>query len=315
MKNMSNKKVLIIMDPIESIDISKDTTFQLMCAAQEIEYDLYYLLPNTLSIESIKPFGSIGKLKIEKKKKPFYKIYDIKNEQLSNFDYILMRKDPPVDINYIYKTYLLDLVSNKQTKIINTGSSLRNFNEKLITLNFPSHIPDTIVTSNKDQIENFKEKHKKIILKPLNLMGGRSIYMLEEFDKNLNVIFEDLTNMGKDFIIVQQYLEEAKEGDKRIIIINGEVIKESVIRIPNKNDHRSNLASGGSIKKYFLNKEEIEICEKVATFLKKENIQFAGIDMIGNKITEINITSPTCIAEINKFHNIDLGKYFWKKIQ
>tara|TARA_B100001778_G_C18377140_1_gene533495 strand:- start:98 stop:778 length:681 start_codon:yes stop_codon:yes gene_type:complete len=226
-----------------------------------------------------------------------------------------MRKDPPVDINYIYKTYLLDLVSNKQTKIINTGSSLRNFNEKLITLNFPSHIPDTIVTSNKDQIENFKEKHKKIILKPLNLMGGRSIYMLEEFDKNLNVIFEDLTNMGKDFIIVQQYLEEAKEGDKRIIIINGEVIKESVIRIPNKNDHRSNLASGGSIKKYFLNKEEIEICEKVATFLKKENIQFAGIDMIGNKITEINITSPTCIAEINKFHNIDLGKYFWKKIQ
>ena len=145
-------------------------------------------------------------------------------------------------------------------------------------------------------------------------MGGRSIYMLEENDKNLNVIFEDMTNMGRDPIIVQQYLEEAKDGDKRIIIINGEVIRESVIRIPNKNDHRSNLASGGSIEKYLLDKDEFKICEKVATFLKKENIQFAGLDMIGNKITEINITSPTCVAEINKFHNINLGKYFWKKL-
>ncbi len=311
---MSNKKVLVIMDPIESIDISKDTTYQLMCSAQDIGHDVYYLLPNTLSVNSFGSFGSIGKLKIKKEKKQFYKIIDTKIEQLSNFDYILMRKDPPVDINYIYQTYLLDLVNSKQTKIINPGSSLRNFNEKLITLNFPSHIPDTIVTSNKEQVENFKKKHKKIILKPLNLMGGRSIYMLEENDKNLNVIFEDMTNMGRDPIIAQQYLEEAKDGDKRIIIINGEVIRESVIRIPNKNDHRSNLASGGSIKKYLLDKDELKICKKVATFLKKENIQFAGLDMIGNKITEINITSPTCVAEINKFHNINLGKYFWKKL-
>ena len=146
-------------------------------------------------------------------------------------------------------------------------------------------------------------------------MGGRSIYMLAAHDKNLNVILEDMTNLGSDYIIAQQYLEEVKEGDKRIIIINGEVIKQAVIRISKGNDHRSNLASGGSIKKYILNEEELKICKEVAIFLKKENIQFAGLDMIGNKITEINITSPTCIAEINKFHNIDLGTYFWEKIE
>ena len=138
-----------------------------------------------------------------------------KIEQLSNFDYILIEIPTCRYKSYIYQTYLLDLVNSKQTKIINPGSSLRNFNEKLITLNFLSHIPDTIVTSNKEQVENFKEKHKKIILKPLNLMGGRSIYMLKENDKNLNVIFEDMTNMGRDPIIVQQYLEEAKDGDQK----------------------------------------------------------------------------------------------------
>ena len=150
---MINKKVLVIMDPLESIDISKDTTFQLMCSAQNKGYDIYYLQPNTLSIESFKPIGYIGKLIIQKRKKQFYKIIDSKIEQLSIFDYILMRKDPPVDINYIYQTYLLDLVNSKRTKVINPGSSLRNFNEKLITLNFSKYIPDTIVTSNKKQLK------------------------------------------------------------------------------------------------------------------------------------------------------------------
>ena len=145
-------------------------------------------------------------------------------------------------------------------------------------------------------------------------MGGRSVYFLEEKDKNFNVIFEEITNMGKNYILAQQYIKEASIGDKRIIVINGEVYKEAVIRKPNKNDHRSNLAAGGTIKKYLLNKKELNICNEIANYLKNENIFFAGIDMIGDKITEINITSPTCISEINKFHNIDLGMKFWEKI-
>ena len=149
-----------------------------------------------------------------------------------------MRIDPPVDNNYIYKTYILDLIENYNVKVLNSGYSLRNYNEKLITLNFPKHIPDTIVTSNKKDIENFKNKHKKIILKPLNLMGGRSIYLLEELDKNLNVIYEDMTDLGRNYIMAQEYLEDAKKGDKRIIIINGIVIKEAAIRISSNNDHR-----------------------------------------------------------------------------
>ena len=309
-----SKKILIIMDPIESINIEKDTTYQLMQAAQNIGHELYYLIPGTMAIRSLEPVGVASKIKLTKNKTTFYNLSDNVDCILSDFDYILMRKDPPVDNNYIYKTYILDLINNSGTKVINTGFSLRNHNEKLIILNFPEYIPDTIVTSNKKNLESFKKKHKKIILKPLNLMGGRSIYFIENMEKNLNVIFEDMTSFGKNYIIAQEYLEDAKKGDKRIIVINGKVIKEAVIRVSDDKDHRANLASGGSIKKYILNKEEIKICENIANFLSRENIFFAGIDMIGNKITEINITSPTCIAEINKFHNVDLGKFFWEQL-
>jgi len=310
-----NKKVLVIMDPIESINIEKDTTYQLMLSAQNIGHELYYLMPGTLAIRSLEPVGMAARIKITKDKIPFYNLSDKSDFILSDFDYILMRQDPPVDNNYIYKTYILDLIKNYESKVINTGHSLRNYNEKLIILNFPEHIPDTLVTSDKKNLENFKKNHKKIILKPLNLMGGRSIYFIENIDKNLNVIFEDMTNLGKNYIIAQEYLEDANKGDKRIIVINGKVIKESVIRVSNNEDHRSNIASGGSIEKHILNKEEIKICENVAKFLKAKNIFFAGIDMIGNKITEINITSPTCLAEINKFHNKDIGKFFWEQLK
>ena len=309
-----SKKILVIMDPIESININKDTTYQLMLSAQDLGYELHYLIPGTLAINSLEPTGDVAFIALSRNKTPFYHLSKTINSKLAKFDYILMRLDPPVDNNYIYQTHILDLIENYNIKVLNSGYSLRNYNEKLITLNFPKHIPDTIVTSNKKVIENFKNKHKKIILKPLNLMGGRSIYMLEEYDKNSNVIYEDMTCLGKNYIMVQEYLEDSMKGDKRIIIINGKVIKESVIRIPNSNDHRSNIASGGSIEKYTLNKEEIKICEDVARFLSEKKIFFAGIDMIGNKITEVNITSPTCVVEINKFHNIDIGKIFWEQL-
>jgi len=309
-----SKKVLFIMDPIESIDIKKDTTYQLILSAQEFGYKAFYLTPETLSINSDGPVGKIGELKINKNNEPFFKILNIKSSYLSDFDYILMRKDPPVDNNYLYVTQILDSINKKYSKVINPGFTLRNHNEKLITLNFPKHIPESLVSCNRDDIEKFRNIHKNIILKPLNLMGGRSVYFLEEKDKNFNVIFEEITNMGKNYILAQKYIKEASIGDKRIIVINGEVYKEAVIRKPNATDHRSNLAAGGTIEKYLLNEEEINICNEIANFLQNENIYFAGIDMIGKKITEINITSPTCISEINKFHNINLGMKFWEKI-
>ena len=205
-----SKKILIIMDPIESINIEKDTTYQLMKSAQNIGHELYYLIPGTMAIRSLEPVGIASKIKLTKNKTTFYNLSDNIDCILSDFDYILMRKDPPVDNNYIYKTYILDLIKNSSTKVINTGFSLRNHNEKLIILNFPEYIPDTIVTSNKKNLESFKKKHKKIILKPLNLMGGRSIYFIENTEKNLNVIFEDMTSFGKNYIIAQEYLEDAK---------------------------------------------------------------------------------------------------------
>jgi glutathione synthase len=311
-----SKKILVIMDPIESINIKKDTTYQLMLSAQVYGHELYYMDPGSLSINSCEPVGSISRIKLHKEKKIFYEKLEANKIQLSKFDYILMRLDPPVNNNYIYITYILDMIKNKNKniKVLNTGSSLRNYNEKLITLNFPNHIPDTILTCSKNELSLFKKKHKKIILKPLNLMGGKSIYLIDESDKNFNVITEDMTCSWNNYIIAQEYLPDANKGDKRIIVINGKVIEESVIRVPNNNDHRANLASGGSIKKYNLTQEEIKICKEVAKFLFEKNIFLAGIDMIGNKITEVNITSPTCFSEINNFHNIDLGKTFWEVV-
>ena len=309
-----SKKILVIMDPIESINIKKDTTYQLMLSAQAYGHELYYMVPGSLSINSCEPIGRISRIKLHKEKKIFYEKLEANKIQLSKFDIILMRLDPPVNNDYIYITYILDMVKNKNIKVLNTGSSLRNYNEKLITLNFPNHIPDTILTCCKNELSLFKKKHKKIILKPLNLMGGKSIYLIDESDKNFNVIAEDMTCSWKNYIIAQEYLPDAIQGDKRIIVINGEVIEESVIRVPNNNDHRANLASGGSIKKYNLTQAEIKICKEVAKFLFEKNIFLAGIDMIGNKITEVNITSPTCLAEINDFHNIDLGKRFWEAV-
>ena len=309
-----SKKVLIIMDPIESINIKKDTTYQLILSAQEYGHEVFYLTPETLSVNSNGPVGEISKLIINAQENPFFKISNTKSCKLSEFDYVLMRKDPPVDNNFIYITHILDSIDKKNTKVINSGFSLRNHNEKLITLNFPKHAPESLVTCNKREIEKFRDLHKNIILKPLNLMGGRSVYFLEERDKNFNVIFEEITNMGKNYILAQRYIPEAVNGDVRIIVINGEVYKEAVIRKPNRNDHRSNLASGGTIEKYLLNKNEINICSEIANFLRNEKIYFAGIDMIGSKITEINITSPTCISEINNFHDINLGIKFWEKI-
>jgi len=310
-----NKKILVIMDPIESINIQKDTTYQLMLSAAKLNYELYYLIPNSLAIKSFEATGEIAKLDIYDDPENFYKLSIPLKEGISNFDFVLMREDPPVDNNYIYKSFILDLVKENKTKVINPGFALRNFNEKLMILNFPKYIPDTIVTSNKKDIEDFKKKHKKIILKPLNLMGGRSIYYLEELDKNFNVIFEDMTDMGRNYIMAQKFLEEVAEGDKRIIIINGNVIEHSIIRKSSENDHRSNLASGGNIEKYTLNLNEKKICEEVGNYLSSNNIFFAGIDMIGEKITEINITSPTCIAEINKIHDVDVGKIFWEQLK
>ena len=309
------KKILVIMDPIESINIKKDTTFQLMLSAMKLNYKLYYLSPGSLTINSLEPTGDISEIEVYENEDKFYKLSSFSSQKISNFDHILMREDPPVDINYFYKTFILDLIKNNNMKVINSGTVLRNFNEKLITLNFPKFTPDTIVTCNKKHVEDFKNKHKKIILKPLNLMGGRSIYFLEDLDKNFNVIFEDMTQMGKNYIMAQEFLDEVDDGDKRIIIINGKVIEQSIIRKSSSKDHRSNIASGGSIEKYTLTKKEKEICNEVAAYLVSKNIFFAGVDMIGNKITEINITSPTCVAEINSLHNVDIGKIFWDQLK
>ena len=308
------KKVLVIMNSIETIDISKDSTYQLMVAAQKMGHDLYYVMPGSLSISSSSAKGHIGNIKLYENKEDFYEISNISESIIKKFNYVLMRLDPPVDDNYMYITYILDIIQKNNIKVINPGNSLRNNNEKLITLNFPKHIPETIVTCSTKELKNFLLKYKKIILKPLNLMGGRSIYLLDENDKNANVIFEDMTKLDSKYIMAQEYLPESEKGDKRIIIINGKVFKEAVIRVPSSDDHRGNIASGGTIRKYILNKKEISICEEVALYLKKEGIIFAGIDMIGEKITEVNITSPTCIAEINKFHNLNLGEIFWKEV-
>ncbi len=310
-----SKSVLVIMDPIDSIKVEKDTTFQILLSAQEINYKLYYLKPESLYIEKNQTKGFSQSLKVFDNNTNWFELSSEKDCELGAFDYILMRKDPPVDVNYINITYLLDNIKNNKTKIINNSSSLRNVNEKTSILDFPNYITETIVTSKKDSIKFFLDKHKKIILKPLNLMGGESVYLLEQNKDNVEGIIDKITNYEKNTIMVQKFLPEIKNGDKRILIINGKPIAEAIIRVPGKNNYIANIAAGGKAEKYIANKRDLEIAEKVSSYLVNKDIFFAGIDIIGDYLTEINITSPTCMREINYFHNLDLGRKFWMEMK
>ncbi|MFC3120993.1 glutathione synthase [Agaribacter flavus] len=299
-------KIGFVMDDINAINTKKDTSFAMMLEAQRRGHEIYYMLIEDLSINNGQPLAFTRQIEVSDRSEDYYSVLASKDITLDSLDAILMRKDPPFDSQFLYATQILELAENKGTLIVNKPSALRDFNEKLFTALYPQYIPDTLVTANKAQIRAFQALHGDIICKPLDGMGGTSIYRIKQDGLNLGVITEVLTDNGKRHAMFQRYMPEIVDGDKRILFVDGEVIPYCLARLPAKNETRGNLAAGGSGRPQEVSPQELEIARSIAKDMPDRGIIFVGLDMIGDKVTEINITSPTCVREIEAAYPINI---------
>jgi glutathione synthase len=306
-------KIAIQMDPLESINFKSDSTYVLALEAQKRGYGLFHYLPENLIYENgrVSALGNVFKL--FSNKKIFFKKSKTQKIFLDDYDVVLVRQDPPFNMSYITATYLLEMVSNK-TLILNDPKSIRDNPEKLSMFNFKNIIPPTLVSKNIEQCFNFQKKYKKTIIKPLYGNGGEGISKLEGTNNLLKRKILKLISRYKQPIVIQKYLKEIKEGDRRIILIDGEYAG-SVARIPKKGSVTANFHTGGTAKKVGLVRRDKKICNILKPFLKKNKLFFTGIDVIGNYLTEINVTSPTGIQEINRLNGVRLEKFFWDRVE
>ncbi|ABF14244.1 glutathione synthase [Candidatus Palibaumannia cicadellinicola] len=291
-------KLGIVMDSIASINIKKDTSFALLLEAQKRGYKIFYMEINSLYLRGGEARASSCLLEVTNHDDDWYNFYNYQDIAISSLDVVLMRKNPPIDTEYIYSTYILERAEKQGTLVINKPQSLRDCNEKIFASDCKKYTPDTLVSQQYNHIRQFLRQHKDIILKPLNGMGGQSIFRLQEQDPNLSVIIETLTSYGKNFCMAQTYLPSIKEGDKRVFIIDGQPVPYCLARIPQNSEIRGNLAAGGYGEARSLSSTDWSIAYDLGLILRKRGLMFVGLDIIGDKLTEINITSPTCICEI-----------------
>jgi glutathione synthase len=308
-------KLAFIIDPLIKLDPTHDTTVALMEATQALGHEVWVCEMKELSIIKGEAWASLHKINLKPvqlinnrwvAEANWYEILEEKLTPLGEMNGVWMRKDPPVNVPYLYSTYILDLIP-KTTLVLNSPQGLRNANEKAYALQFPSAIPQTIISQDKNVIEQFLTEKGAIVLKPLGGKAGEGILFVKQGDRNFNSLVEISTKQGQEPIMIQEYLPSAKEGDKRIILLNGEPIG-AVNRIPTGNDFRGNMAVGGRIAKVDITPKEKQICEIVAPKLKEDGLYFVGLDIIGGYLTEVNVTSPTGIREINLFNQSCLEK-------
>ena len=292
-------KIGIVMDPISDIKIHKDSSFAMLLEAQSRGWELYYLEMQDLYLDNGRCFASSKKLTVQRDPENWYQLQEATEHPLSELDAVLMRKDPPFDTEYIYATYLLERAEDEGCLIVNKPQSLRDANEKLFTAWFSEFTPTTVVTRSAQKIREFHAKHQDVILKPLDGMGGASIFRIKEDDANIGVIIETLTEHQQRYCMAQKFIPEIVDGDKRILIVDGEPMPYALARIPAKGETRGNLAAGGSGVAQPLSTSDWHIANTIGPTLKEKGLIFVGLDIIGDKITEINVTSPTCIQEID----------------
>ncbi|MBU9855212.1 glutathione synthase [Rahnella bonaserana] len=291
-------KLGIVMDPISSINIKKDTSFAMLLEAQSRGYELHYMEMNSLYLRGGEGRAITKKLSVKQDYDGWYEFGTEQDIALQELDVILMRKDPPFDTEFIYATYILERAEEKGTLIVNKPQSLRDCNEKLFTAWFPELTPDTLVTRDAAQLKAFHKEHTDVILKPLDGMGGASIFRLKPEDANVSVVIETLTEHGSRFCMAQNYLPAIKDGDKRVLVVDGEPVPYCLARIPAQGETRGNLAAGGRGEARPLSESDWAIARTVAPILKQKGLIFVGLDIIGDRLTEINVTSPTCAREI-----------------
>ncbi|MFL2821788.1 MAG: glutathione synthase [Candidatus Puniceispirillales bacterium] len=305
-------KIALQMDPLEKLDLKGDSTFILGLEAIKRGFELYFYSPSDLIYKNNNVYAKakILDLAFENGRETF-NYGKIKVLKLSSLDVILMRQDPPFNMSYITATHILEKIAS-QTLILNNPFHVRNAPEKVFVTEFSKFMPETLITRETNEIIKFKNKNKNIIIKPLYGNGGEGVFYIKDNDSNFNVIIENFLNLNEEQFIIQSYIPEVKKGDKRIILIDGEVVG-AINRIPAKNENRSNMHVGGKPIKTSLNKNDKLICETISPHLKAKGLFFVGIDVIGNYLTEINVTSPTGIREINRLDKTNIEKIFWDK--
>jgi glutathione synthase len=302
-----SRRIGIVMDPISRINIKKDSSFAMLLAVQAKGWSLFYMEQQDLFLSEGKVQAYMQLLTVQEDANDWYQLSAPITQQLNELDVILMRKDPPFDMEYIYSTYLLEQAANEGVLVVNNPQSLRDANEKLFTAWFPQCCPTTLVTRSAERIRDFHQQHGDIILKPLDGMGGASIFRIKQDDANTSVIIETLTQHEQTSVMAQQYIPEIKQGDKRILMINGEPVDYALARIPAEGETRGNLAAGGRAEGRPLTDRDRWICEQVGPTLRKKGLLFVGLDVIGDYLTEINVTSPTCIRELDKQFNLNIA--------
>lgn len=297
----------VVMDPIGSIKVAKDSTLAMLLEAQRRGWQLEYLQLDDLSLQDGRAFGQMRSLNIHTDANNWFSLGEPRRQALAELDVILMRKDPPFDMEYIYSTYLLEAAEAEGVLIVNRPASIRNANEKLFAARFPDCMPPSLVARSAKELLRFLHEQGDIILKPLGEMGGASIFRVRVDDPNTNVIIETLTDNGGRYIMAQRFVPEISAGDKRILLIDGEPVPYALARIPAKGETRGNLAAGGRGEGVALSDRDLEICAKVGPACRDLGLIFVGIDVIGDYLTEINSTSPTCIRELDSLYNLNIS--------
>ena len=306
-------KIAFQMDPIEDVDINADSTFRLAEEAQNRGHDLYVYTPNDLTFNRGKVAAKVRSINLKRKIGDHVNFGAVELLELSEFGVIWLRQDPPFDMGYITNTHLLDLVA-KETLIVNNPFWVRNLPEKLLVLEFPNLIPDTVISRDLEEIKEFKREFKDIIVKPLYGNGGAGVFRLKEDDKNLTSLHELFFNLSSEPLIAQAFLPDVKNGDKRIILVDGSPVG-AINRVPKAGEIRSNMHVGGKAEPAKLSQRDREICRAIGPTLKSKGQVFVGIDIIGDYLTEINVTSPTGIQELERFDNLNIAEMIWQAIE
>jgi glutathione synthase len=300
------------IDHPESLNYRTDSTLPIILESQKRGFKNYIFQPHNVFMNNKGIFAYANQIKFKSQSLNSFIISNKRILNLNNCKFLFIRQDPPFDMTYITSLYLLELLS-KKVRIVNDPKGIRNAPEKILMLQFSKIIPPTLITRSPNEIKKFSNKYSSLIIKPLYGNGGESVFLLEKKDKNFNQIVENFLNKSSEPFILQKFIPEVKKGDKRVLIVNGSPVA-AVQRVPKNNDIRSNIHVGGTVVKTKLTKNDLKICDTIKEELIKNNLFFVGIDIIGNYLTEINVTSPTCIQEIKKFSKIDVSRKIWDEL-
>ncbi|TCK17141.1 glutathione synthase [Thiogranum longum] len=305
----------IVMDPIQSIKTYKDSSFAMLLAAQRRGWQLFYMEQSDLYQHDGQVSASMQSLQVFDRDHDWFELSDMADQPVSSLDVVLMRKDPPLNMEFLYTTYLLELAAEHGVLVVNRADSLRNCNEKLFTGWFPQCCAPSLVSRKPSRLRGFLDEHGDIILKPLDGMGGASIFRVTREDPNISVILETLTKLGQRTAMAQKFISEISAGDKRILMIDGEPVPWALARIPAKGETRGNLAAGGRGEGVALGERDRWICAQVGPELRRRGLMFVGLDVIGDYLTEINVTSPTCIRELDSIYGLDIASELMDAIE